>query len=100
MEIQKGMYGLPQSGILSNMLLKERLSKYGFYEQPHTLGLFTHMSRPIWFILVVDDAGIKYIGEENAEHLLNTVKDFYEVEVDWNGALYCWVNFDWKYAKN
>ena len=29
-EIRKGMYGLPQSGILSNKLLKERLTKYGY----------------------------------------------------------------------
>jgi hypothetical protein len=26
MEIQKGMYGLPQAGILANKLLKERLA--------------------------------------------------------------------------
>ena len=30
MEIQKGMYGLPQAGILLNKLLKERLVEYGY----------------------------------------------------------------------
>ena len=29
MEIQRGMYGLPQSGILPNKLLKEHLIKHG-----------------------------------------------------------------------
>ena len=29
MEIQKGMYGLPQAGILANTLLRERLATHG-----------------------------------------------------------------------
>jgi hypothetical protein len=36
MEICKGMYGLPQAGILANKLLKERLVHHGYFEQPHT----------------------------------------------------------------
>ena len=63
MEIRKGMYGLPQSGILSNKLLKERLTEYGYNEVSHTTGLFKHNTRPVWFMLVVDDFGIKYIGQ-------------------------------------
>ena len=32
-EIQKGMYGLPQAGMLANkQLLKWQLAKYGYYE--------------------------------------------------------------------
>ena len=31
-EIQKGMYGLPQAGMLANKLLKRRLAKHGYYE--------------------------------------------------------------------
>ena len=42
MEIQMGMYGLPQSGILANKLLKERLAEHGYFELPHTPGLFMH----------------------------------------------------------
>ena len=30
-EIQKGMYGLPQVGILANKLLTKRMSKDGYY---------------------------------------------------------------------
>ena len=97
MEINKGMYGLPQSGILSNKLLKERLEKYGYSELPHTPGLFKHETRPVWFTLVVDDFGIKYIGRENAEHLLAALKDFYEVEIDWDGELYCGITLKWNY---
>jgi hypothetical protein len=32
MEIQKGIYGLPQAGILANKLLRQRLATDGYYE--------------------------------------------------------------------
>jgi hypothetical protein len=32
MEIVKGMYGLPQAGILANKLLRKRLAPHGYYE--------------------------------------------------------------------
>ena len=91
------MYGLPQAGILSNKLLKERLAEHGYYELPHTPGLFTHKTRPIWSTLVVDDFGIKYIGKEHADHLISVLRDNYSVEVDWDGALYCGITLDWHY---
>ena len=47
MEIRKGMYGPPQAGILANKLLKERLARHGYFEQPHTLGLWKHVSHPV-----------------------------------------------------
>ena len=72
-EIRKGMYGLPQAGILANKLLKKRLAKHGYFEQPHTPGLFSHKSRPIWFKLAVDNFGIKYIGKETLQHLYNSL---------------------------
>jgi hypothetical protein len=32
MEIQKGMYGLPQAGILANKILKFYLAKHRYYK--------------------------------------------------------------------
>jgi hypothetical protein len=62
MEIQKGMYGLPQAGILANKLLKEWLARHGYFEQPHTPGLWKHVSRPsgstyVWMILESNTLG-------------------------------------------
>jgi hypothetical protein len=37
MEICKGMYGLPQAGILANKLLKKCLAKHRYFEQPHNV---------------------------------------------------------------
>jgi len=36
--------------------------------------LWKHDTRPIIFSLVVDDFGVKYVGKENAPHLLDTVR--------------------------
>jgi hypothetical protein len=50
-EIQKGMYGLPQAGILANELLQLNLAKDGYRPTTHTHGLWTHDTRPISFSL-------------------------------------------------
>ena len=97
MEINKGMYGLPQAGILANKLLRKRLAKHGYFECTHTPGLWKHVSRPVWFTLVVDDFGIKYCGEEHAKHLISVLEEDYTVEVDWKGALYCGITLEWDY---
>ena len=57
-EFQKGMYGLPQAGMLANKLIKRRLAQHGYYEVRHTPGYWRHMWRPIDFTLVVDDFGV------------------------------------------
>jgi hypothetical protein len=100
MEIRKGMYGLPQAGILANKLLKKRLAKHGYYEQPHTPGLFRHKHRPIWFNLTVDDFGIKYIGEDTLQHLYDALRaKTYDIVEDQSSDLYCGINLNWNYAK-
>ena len=91
------MYGLPQAGILSNKLLRKRLAQDGYFELPHTPGLWKHVCRPVWFTLVVDDFGVKYIGRENAEHLMAALRKNYEVEEDWTGGLYCGIGLSWNY---
>jgi hypothetical protein len=55
LEIRKGMYGLPQAGILANQLLVKRLAPF----VTHTPGLWRHKHRPVLFSLVVDDFGVK-----------------------------------------
>ena len=91
------MYGLPQAGILANKLHKGRLLKNHCFEVPHTPGLVWHKTRPVWFILVVDDFGIKYVGKEYAQHLLNVLKEIYGIEEYWTGSLYCGITLDWHY---
>ena len=99
-EIRKGMYGLPQAGMLANKLLKRRLAKHRYYEVHHTPGYWRHVWRPIDFTLVVDDFGVGYEGNEHALHLLITLCQYYEaVSIDWMGTLYCGITLKWDYLQ-
>jgi hypothetical protein len=99
-EIRKGMYGLPQAGLLANKLLQERLATHGYEPVTHTHGLWRHKTRPITFSLVVDDFGVKYVGKENADHLLNTLRQYYPTTADWDGELYCGITLKWNYDEH
>ena len=96
-EIRKAIYGLPQAGALANKLLKKRLAPAGYYEVPHTPGLWKHIHRPIAFSLVVDDFGVKYVGKAHADHLIRALKKDYELSEDWGGGLYCGITLKWDY---
>jgi hypothetical protein len=96
-KIQKGMYGLPQAGILTNELLQRNLATDGYRPTTHTHGLWTHDTRPIPFSLVVDDFGVKYVGREHVEHLMACIKKNYNISSDWNGTAYCGLTLDWDY---
>jgi hypothetical protein len=98
MEIRRGMYRFPQARMLANKLLKKRLAPHGYYEVPHTPGLWRHQFRPVMFTLVVDDLGVKYVGREHAEHLMNAIEENYTVTKDWAGSLYCGISLKWNYA--
>ena len=97
-EIRKGMYGLPQAGIIAQQLLEERLAKHGYRQSATTPGLWTHDTRPICFSLVVDDFGVKYVGEEHAQHLLETIRKYYKCLADWEGERYCGLTLKWDYT--
>jgi hypothetical protein len=88
MKIRKGMCGLPQAGILANKLLKKRLVKHGYFEQPQTPGLWRHKSCQIWCNLAVDDFGIKYIDKGNLQYFYDALwKETYDTVEDPAGKL-------------
>ena len=92
MEIQKGVYGLPQAGKISNDKLKLHLAKFVYEPAPITPGLQRHQTRPLQFSMVVDDLGIKYELQEDITHLLDVIKSIYKISEDWDGKLYCGLN--------
>lgn len=91
------MYGLPQASILANNELVIHLAHHGYHQCEHTPGLFTHETRPISFTLVVDDFGIKYVGKEYMDHLLETLRKKYQITVDWTGGKYLGLTLDCDY---
>ncbi len=99
-KVRRGMYGLPQAGIIAQELLEEQLKKAGYTQSKLTPGYWKHEWRPISFTLVVDDFGIKYIGKEHVMHLIKVLKDHYEVEEDWEGKRYLGITLDWDYKNH
>jgi hypothetical protein len=96
-KIQKGMYGLPQAGVLAQELLKKRLNKHGYQQSPITPGLWHHNFRPILFSLCVDDSGIKYVGRKHAKHLATILNKHCKCWQDWDGQRYLGMNIYWDY---
>ena len=93
------MYGLPQSGLLANKLLEKRLNRHKYHQSKLVPGLWKHDTRPIQFTLVVDDFGVKYVGEEHALHLKSVLEEHYKVTTDWTGDRYIGITLDWDYEK-
>ena len=55
--------------------------------------------RHISFTLVVDDFGVKYVGKEYADHLIDNIKHTYsKLTKDWTGNLYCGITLEWDYV--
>ena len=67
----------------SQQTTEKRLEEHDYYKVDHTPGRFTHKTCPIWFTLVVDDFEVKYIGKQHAGHLMNVLKQHYDMEEDW-----------------
>lgn len=91
------MYGLPQAGMLVQELWEKRLNAHGYSQCKAIPGLWSHQTRPISFTLVVDDFGVKYVGEEHTLHLGNILKEHYEISKDWTGNKYIGITFNWDY---
>jgi hypothetical protein len=92
--IDKGMYGLPQAGLLAQQKLIAHLAKHGYHQAPNTPCLFRHVTRPVAFSLVVDDFGIKYKGKEHGEHLISALREEYTLKTDWVGKTYVGLTID------
>eukprot|EP00804_Cyclotella_cryptica_P010860 CCRYP_008771-RA/>CCRYP_008771-RA protein AED:0.34 eAED:0.27 QI:0/0/0/1/0/0/5/0/537 len=94
-QIIKGVYGLPQAGILANMLLETRLNASGYYQLDATPGLWCHKWRPIMFTLIVDYCSVEYVGLQHAYHLHNVIQKHYNITKNWKDDLYACINLAW-----
>jgi hypothetical protein len=61
-------------------------------------GFWKHKTRPICFALVVDDFAVKYVNEEDAEHLINAIKKYYPMTVDKEATKYIRLTIEWDYT--
>ena len=98
-QANRGMYGLPQAGLLANELLKKRLNKRGYRQSKLVPGFWTHDRRLVQFTLVVNDFGVKYVGEEHTIHLKNTIEENYTITTECDGQRYIGITLDWDYKR-
>ena len=82
MQIEKGMPGLKQAGKITIDRLKTHMKKY-YTPVPCTPALWKHETGPTPFTLGVENVGIKYETIQDANHLLNVLKDVYAITIDW-----------------
>eukprot|EP00804_Cyclotella_cryptica_P020246 CCRYP_010926-RA/>CCRYP_010926-RA protein AED:0.42 eAED:0.42 QI:0/0/0/1/0/0/2/0/142 len=80
-EICHGCYGLPQAGLLAQESPEKRLNKHGYTQSLRTPSLWTHKYHPIQFSLMVDDFGVKHVGDDNLQHLIDVLRK--DVHLDW-----------------
>ena len=83
------MPGLKQAGCIANDRLKAHLAQFDFAPAPRTLALWKHNTKPIFFSLIVDNFGVKYIRKENSDHLIQAFQKLYTISIDWTGSLFC-----------
>jgi hypothetical protein len=85
-EVTKGVYGLKQAGRLANKQLTTFLAPFGYAPCQITPGVWKHDTRPIIFTLAVDDFGIKYINEDDKNHLVGTLRKKYVISNNMTGS--------------
>lgn len=98
-QVNKGMYGLPQAGLLAQQRLIAHLAKHG-YHQTTTDCLFRHQPNGTDFSLVVDDFGVKYTDEAGANHLIATLQALYAITIDWTGSKYLGFSIQFDHANH
>ena len=82
-EIVCGCHGLTQSGKLANNLLRTRLEDANYYETATTPGLWRHKWRSILFVLIVDNFGLEYVRNQDADNLTSVIKNYHDISKEW-----------------
>ena len=60
--------------------------------------MWKHHPKHIQFKLVVDDFRVKYDEKQDAQYLIEVLREHYkEVSVDWEGELFCGIKLNWDY---
>ena len=94
-EIKKGMYGLKQAAVIDYQQLVKNIDGHGYYHIPFTTGLWYHRTLKTKFCLCVDDFGIKFFSQQDANHLHTALCHKYYVTVDWTGENYLSIDMGW-----
>ena len=81
LRVEKGMCGLPHTGIIAQDLLAKRLNKAGYHQSDKTPGFWKHDTRSSCFTLIVDNFRVKYVGDKHAQHMVDVLEEFCVVDI-------------------
>ena len=83
--ITKCMYGLKQAPIIAYKEIIDHMDPNGYYPVPFTTVPWSQQKRKRKCCLCVDDLSVKYFGKDYSDHLLDSLKNHYEISKDWEG---------------
>ena len=89
-----GCYGLKQAARLAHDKLIIHLRKYGYSPDKYAPNIWSHHTLPTKFCLCVDDFGIKSFSNKDTQHLIDALKDEYDITVDYEGKEYCGLHME------
>lgn len=93
------MHGLKQAACLAYNAFVTNLKTNGYSLDKYCPNIWVHKTRATKFCLCVEYFGVKYFNKEDADHLINSLKQNDEITVDWLGSHFCGLNITWNYAK-
>ena len=79
------MYGIKQADILDYEQLVKHLNTHRYYPVIGTDSIFSHKKRKTKLYLCVYHFGIKHHSRDDADHILNSLKEKYAITTDWGG---------------
>jgi hypothetical protein len=88
LQVNKGIYGLPQAGLLAQNRFIVHIAEHGYIQSDVVPCLFRHATNDVTFVLVVDDFGIKYQNDAGRDYFLDTLKLLYKITIDAKGEHY------------
>ena len=98
-KIIKVMYALKHAATIVYNKIISHMAPHVYYPVPFTTVIWEHKTRKTKFCLCVDDFGVKYFSKHDANHLLDSLKNYYAIAKDWERHNYLRLAIDWKYSK-
>ena len=92
------MYGLKQASIIAYNELISHMDPNGYHPVTFTTRIWAPKTIRTKVFLCVDDFGVKYFTKEDANHLLDSLKNHYAISTDWEGRNYLGLAIDWNYS--
>ena len=99
-KIKRGMYGLKQAARLAYDKLRENLKMHGYSPDKYSPNIWVHEHHSTKFCLCVDDFGVKYTSQKEADHLIGALQESYDITIDKSGKSFCGLDLEWNYEKD